>query len=230
MIVDPAIVKARQRLLAEISDQVRATSGWTGRERLAPRVMKAFAEVPRENFVGDSDYDCAYLNRPLRIGFGQTISQPFIVALMTDLLDPEPTDRVLEIGTGCGYQTAVLARLVAQVFSIEVVPELMEMAGARLAALNCTNVNLRLGDGFQGWPEEAPYDGIIVTAAPPSLPQALVDQLKPGGRLIIPIGRTHDQQTLNRVLKQADGRLSTQACLPVAFVPMVHGRKGDESS
>jgi len=182
------------------------------------------AAVPRHEFVDPNHRAAAYANRPQPIGFGQTISQPYIVALMTDLLDLAETDRVLEIGTGCGYQAAVLAELAAKVYSIETVAALADAAGRRLGSLGYANVEIRLGDGFAGWPSEAPFDAVIVTAAPERMPEALVEQLRPGGRMVIPIGRARETQTLVRVTKDADGRVTEQAGLPVAFVPMVEGR------
>jgi protein-L-isoaspartate(D-aspartate) O-methyltransferase len=163
----------------------------------------------------------AYDNRPLSIGFGQTISQPYIVAVMTDLLDLAPEDRVLEIGTGSGYQTAVLAHLARKVYSIELVPELAATAADLLARLGCNNVQMRQGDGYAGWPQAAPFDAIIVTAAPPDIPPALVDQLHIGGRLVIPIGEPGETQFLYRCVKRPDGTLERSCMLPVAFVPML---------
>ncbi len=211
----------RQRLLAEIAEEAAATAAWTGRRRFADAVMVALAAVPRHRFVPQFEEWLAYLNRPLGIGHGQTISQPYIVALMTDLLDLEPADRVLEIGTGCGYQAAVLSRLCARVYSIEVVAELAESARARLAGLGFENIEVRHGDGFKGWPEQAPFDAIIVTAAPREVPDALVGQLKAGGRLVIPIGEPGGSQTLCRAIKDASGNLTMARMLPVAFVPMI---------
>jgi protein-L-isoaspartate(D-aspartate) O-methyltransferase len=180
--------------------------------------------VPRHLFVPRGERDYAYINRPLAIGYGQTISQPFIVAVMTDLLDLAPSDRVLEIGTGCGYQTAVLAKLAGHVYSIEVVAELAAEAARRLRELGYANVTCRHGDGYGGWPEQVPFDAIIVTAAPPRIPDALVAQLKTGGRLVIPLGLAHDTQMLCRCVKTDDGSLFREDKLPVAFVPMVEAR------
>lgn len=211
----------RQRLISEIAADACRTAEMTGRQTFSDRVMKAIGSVPRENFVPSTALLKAYANRPLPIGHGQTISQPYIVALMTDLLDLAPSDRVLEIGTGCGYQTAILAELAAEVLTVERVGELHQDAEARLEALSYQNVRYRLGDGWQGWPEEAPYDAIIVTAAPAHLPDALTAQLAPGGRLIIPVGRQHETQFLTRVIRGTDGSLQEEQCLPVAFVPLV---------
>jgi protein-L-isoaspartate(D-aspartate) O-methyltransferase len=218
-----AFAAERQSLIATIAAEARETATWTGREHLSPQVMAAIAKVPRHLFVPRADIDYAYVNRPLSIGYGQTISQPYIVAVMSDLLDLGPGDRVLEIGTGCGYQTAVLAELAGHVFSIEVVETLAAEAARRLAGLGYGNVSLRHGDGYAGWREEAPFDAIIVTAAPERIPEALIDQLKPGGRLVIPIGVAHDTQMLCRCVKKDDGSLTREDKLPVAFVPMVPG-------
>ena len=213
--------KARDRLLEEIAANARETKNWTGRARFSDAVMAAMAHVPRHEFVDPKDAVAAYVNRPLPIGHGQTISQPYIVALMSDLLDLELTDRVLEIGTGCGYQAAVLAELAARVYSIETVEPLAHQARKRLKCLGYDNVEISTGDGFNGWPGEAPFDAVIVTAAPEKIPQILVEQLRPGGRMAVPIGRVHETQTLVRLTKDAEGNVSEQAGLPVAFVPMV---------
>ena len=214
---------ARERLLEEIAAEARHTADWTGRAVLSQRVMAAMARVPRHEFVPPPDHDLAYVNRPLSIGHGQTISQPYIVAIMTDLLDLNENDRVLEIGCGSGYQAAVLAELVKDVYSVEVVSKLAEEARLRLARLNYANVHIRVGDGYAGWPDQAPFDAIIVTSAPRSIPDALVEQLKAGGRLVIPVGRAGETQTLYRCECTADGHLASSSKLPVAFVPMVPG-------
>jgi protein-L-isoaspartate(D-aspartate) O-methyltransferase len=218
-----AQVAAREWLMRRIAQDFAETASWTGRPEPSPAVMRAMERVPREAFVADRDWTCAYENRPLGIGYGQTISQPFIVAMMTDLLDLEPEHRVLEIGTGCGYQAAVLAELAGAVFSIELVAELATEARRRLRHLGYQNVTVRQGDGFAGWPEEAPFDSIIVTAAPESLPTALHEQLVVGGRLVIPVGPQGETQMLWRCVKCADGTLDMQQKLPVAFVPMLPG-------
>jgi protein-L-isoaspartate(D-aspartate) O-methyltransferase len=165
----------------------------------------------------------AYENRPLPIGNGQTISQPFIVAVMTDLLDPEPDDKVLEIGTGSGYQAAVLASLVEEVFTIEIVPPLGERASATLERLGFTNVRTRIGDGYRGWPEEAPFDGIIVTAAADQIPPPLIEQLKAGGRMIIPVGGNSAAEQLTLIEKRMDGSIALRQVMPVRFVPFTRG-------
>jgi protein-L-isoaspartate(D-aspartate) O-methyltransferase len=216
--------RARQRLLDEIVNEAAETASLTGRAAFSDRVMQAIARVPRHEFVPLSERPFAYDNRPLAIGHGQTISQPYIVAVMTDLLDLEPSDKILEIGTGCGYQAAVLAELAARVVSLEVVPELAAQARSRLSRLGYENVEVRVGDGFRGCPDQAPFDGIIVTAAPNDLPPALPDQLTVGGRLVIPIGPRGDTQMLYRCFKEADGSLSKERKLPVAFVPMLPRR------
>ena len=186
-----------------------------------PAVLSAMRQVPRHLFVPPALRVSAYADHPLPIGYGQTISQPFIVALMTELARPAPTDRVLEIGTGSGYQAAVLSRLVAHVFSLEIDDELGRQASDRLAGLGYVNVTVLKADGYEGWVSEAPFDIVIVTAAPPSVPQALVDQLAPGGRLVIPVG-PHDAQELSVIEKQGDGSTITKTIVPVVFVPMVH--------
>jgi len=207
-------------LMAEISAEMRETAMLTGKASLSPKVAEAMRAVAREAFVPSEESHLAYINRPLPIGHGQTISQPFVVALMTQLLDPGPDDVVLEVGTGSGYQTAILAKLAGRVYSIEVVPDLATAARERLQRLGYDNVEVRQGDGAQGWPEHAPYDGIIVTAAAPEIPPALIAQLKPGGRLVIPEGRPYARQDLIVATKGEDGKLDAQRVLPVAFVPL----------
>jgi protein-L-isoaspartate(D-aspartate) O-methyltransferase len=181
--------------------------------------MRALRAVRRQAFVPPARRAEAYANHPLSIGHGQTISQPFIVALMTDLLDPQPDHVVLEIGAGSGYQAAVLAALVRQVYSIEVIPELSARAEKALAGEHVRNVALRVGDGALGWPEHAPYDGVIVTAAAVTAPPALIAQLRPGGRMAIPLSLPHDSQMLVLVSKDASGTVARRDILPVAFVP-----------
>lgn len=210
----------RQEMIRTIVEEARLTGGDTGRPRLDTRVLEAMEAVPRDVFVPEDLVSCAWDNRPLPIGSGQTISQPFIVALMTDLLDPEPGDRVLEVGTGCGYQAAVLSRLVAEVYTVEYLSELARPAEARLASLGCDNVRIRTGDGCAGWPEAAPFDGVIVTAGATRVPDALVEQLAPGGRLVIPVGEGRFGQDLRVIEKDADGSVDQRNVLPVAFVPL----------
>lgn len=210
----------RRRLLREIESDMRRTESYTGRARLAPCVAAALGRVERHRFVPAEVAAYAYENRPLPIGHGQTISQPFIVALMTELLDPQPEHVVLEVGTGSGYQAAVLAECVRKVYTIEIVAALGERARAALAALGYRNVEVRIGDGYLGWPEAAPFDGIVVTAAPEHVPQPLLDQLKPGGRMVIPVGAQAGGQDLLLITKEADGRTITRRKLPVRFVPL----------
>jgi len=217
--------EARERLLDEITAEARETEFWTGRETFSPAVMAAMATVPRHQFVPPDERWAAYANRPLPIGRGQTISQPYIVAVMTDLLDLGPKSRVLEIGTGCGYQAAVLAEIAGKVFSVETIAELADRAAARLKRLGYENVEFRTGNGWDGWPERGPYDGIIVTAAAGELPPALVEQLKPGGKLVVPIGEPYSRQILYRGVMGDDGTLGLQKTLPVAFVPLVNSKK-----
>ncbi len=216
--------QARERLLVEIERDMRATAGTTGRERLDPRVAAALGRVPRHRFVPAQLAGRAYENRPLPIGHEQTISQPFIVALMTELVDPQPTDRVLEIGTGSGYQAAVLAELVAHVYTIEIVRPLGERAAVLLKELGYVNIDVRIGDGYLGWPEAAPFDAIVVTAAPDHMPQPLIDQLAAGGRLIAPIGSRYGIQRLQLLRKDAQGRAVTRSVLEVRFVPLTRER------
>jgi protein-L-isoaspartate(D-aspartate) O-methyltransferase len=209
------------RMLEDIRVETRLIRHLTGRSALDPRVMQAMAQVPRDAFVPDELKSSAFDNGPLPIGQGQTISQPFIVALMTDIVAPRRHHRVLEIGTGSGYQAAVLSLLCDTVFSVERVAKLAGEASERLSALGYRNVVTRAGNGYLGWPEHAPYDGILVTAAAPYVPPALVEQLKPGGRMVIPLGEPQGLQRLLRIDKDANGRVSQHPVLDVAFVPMV---------
>ena len=182
------------------------------------RVLAALAKVPREEFVPQDSRAASYEDGPLPIGYDQTISQPFIVGFMTEALRPQPTHRVLEIGTGSGYQAAILAELVAEVYSIEIIEALAKTAEATLQRLGYKNVHVKAGDGYKGWPEHAPFDSIIVTCAPERVPQPLIDQLKEGGRMIIPVGAKFAQELY--LLEKKDGRLEQSAVLPVRFVPM----------
>ncbi|MGR8919189.1 MAG: protein-L-isoaspartate(D-aspartate) O-methyltransferase [Gammaproteobacteria bacterium] len=214
---------SQEKLLERISADFRETGPYTGRRTMTPRVREAMASVPRHEFVDHRDRSVAYANRPLSIGHGQTISQPFIVALMTDLLDLEPDSRVLEIGTGSGYQAAVLAALVEPtVHTVEIIEPLAERARRRLAALGYDNVAVHVGDGNEGWPDGAPYDAIIVTAAG-RLPPALVEQLAPDGRMVIPIERGLGDQMLTLVTRNEAGEAVERDVLPVRFVPLVDG-------
>jgi protein-L-isoaspartate(D-aspartate) O-methyltransferase len=212
--------QARARLLETLEREIRAYGLGDGTRKLDPRVRAALLKVPRERFVSAESAAAAYENRPLPIGHRQTISQPLIVATMTQLLHIEPADHVLEIGTGSGYQTAVLAELAAQVSTVEIVAPLAAGAKQILAELGYDNIAFRCGDGAAGWPERAPFDGIIVTAAAPEIPPALVDQLKPGGRLVIPIGPDALGQDLVLVEKDAVGRMHERRLFSVAFVPL----------
>jgi protein-L-isoaspartate(D-aspartate) O-methyltransferase len=216
--------RERAALLQEIAAMARDTGAETGRPVFSARVMAAMAKVPRHRFVPATYGALAYANRPLPIGHGQTISQPYIVALMTELLDSKAGDAVLEIGTGSGYQAAVLAELVAGVYSIEIIEPVGKDAAALLQQLGYTNIHTRIGDGYNGWPERAPFDAIIVTAAAPQVPHALVAQLKPGGRMVIPVGGESEVQFLHVMVKQADGSISTQRSLPVRFVPLTRSK------
>jgi protein-L-isoaspartate(D-aspartate) O-methyltransferase len=208
-----------QYMLDAIRDDAQATEGYTGQATIDDRVMDAIAKTRREKFVPKGSEHLAYYNRPLPIGHNQTISQPFIVALMTDLLEPKPTDRVLEIGTGSGYQAAILAELVDEVYTIEIVEALAEEADARLDDLGYDNVHVRSGDGWHGWPEHAPFDSIIVTAVADDIPPKLLEQLKVGGRIVMPIKRNLDFEQLIVVTKEGDA-VSTRDVLPVRFVPL----------
>ena len=211
-------------MLAAIRASVRDSADYTGRSQLSDEVMGAMAAVPREEFVLPSYRHLAYRNTPLPIAAGQTISQPLIVALMTELLEPQPSDVVLEVGTGSGYQAAVLSGLVQHVYSIEIIEELATSAATTLARLDYDNVTVRAGDGYAGWPEHAPFDGIIVTAAAEHLPPPLLKQLKPGGRLVIPVGEHQGYQELLVVEVDADGEVSRKSVLPVRFVPLTGDR------
>ena len=214
--------REREALIRVIEEEVRQTEFYTGRSHLDLRVLHALEAVPRHRFVPDYEVDSAYANVPLPIGHRQTISQPYIVALMTDLLEPRQSDVVLEVGTGSGYQAAVLSQLVARVYSVEVIVELAERARQLLDELGYDNVEVRHSDGNDGWPEHGPYDGIIVTAAAREVPPALLRQLKPGGRLVIPV-HANAHQVLRLVRKADNGELHEEDVLPVAFVPLVGG-------
>ena len=210
----------RKRMVEEIAALARETRSETGRTVLSERVMAAMAKVPRHEFVPDGEKRNAYANRPLPIGLGQTISQPYIVALMTDFMEVEPGDRVLEIGTGSGYQAAVLSELAGTVYTVEIVEPLAREAQERLKRLGYRNVTARTGDGYQGWPEHAPFDSIMVTAAPREVPQPLIDQLKAGGRLVVPVGGQASGQSLLLIEKQPDGKITRRNVLAVRFVPL----------
>jgi len=226
IVMSPASAQAddfdakRARLADEVVAQVEQTRRESGLAALSPCVDQAIRTVPRHRFVPDDVAADAYANRPLPIGLGQTISQPFIVALMTELANPDPNARVLEVGTGSGYQAAVLAQCVGKVYSIEIVKPLGERATALLASLDVRNVEVRVGDGYKGWPEAAPFDAIVVTAAPDHVPQPLVDQLAPRGRMVIPVGSRHGVQELLVITKDAEGRAVTRKTMSVRFVPL----------
>ena len=216
---------ARRVLLERVAAEARETGGLTGCDRFSDRVVEALATVPRHQFVPAEQREWAYADMPLPIGRGQTISQPFIVALMTELLEPDPQAAVLEIGTGSGYQTAVLASLVRRVYSVERIPELAIAAERRLRELGFDNVEIRAGDGWDGWKEQSPFDGIMVTAAAADVPPALVRQLKPGGRLVIPVGGPYQTQDLRVLRKDEQGVTQSRSVLPVVFVPLIRDRE-----
>ncbi len=209
-----------ENMLEEIQQDSLATSIATGRDSLSNEVIQAMRDVPRHQFVAASFIDHSYANRPLPIGKQQTISQPFIVALMTDFLNLKKDFTVLEVGTGSGYQAAILSVLVEQVYSIEIIPELGKSADARLQELGYHNVTVRIGDGYHGWDAHAPFDAIIVTAAAKEIPSALIKQLKTGGRMMIPVGGEHQIQNLILVKKNSDTSHITQKILAVRFVPL----------
>jgi len=213
-------------MLADIRAEVTNTKHMIGRDALDPRVMDAMARVPRDAFVPQDLREAAFVDGPLPIGHGQTISQPYIVALMSDLLDTRPAHKVLEIGTGSGYQTAVLSLLCSSVYSMDLIQSLSSGAEQRLAQLGYSNVHIRHGNGYQGWPEHGPYDGIIVTAAASHIPDALVEQLKLGGRLVIPVGLPYRAQELMLLCKGPDGKSEVRSILGVSFVPLVDKNAG----
>jgi len=210
-------------MMQDIEMEVRYTHTMIRRDALSPKVMQAMEKVPRHLFVEEQIRGYAFRNGPLPIGYGQTISQPYIVALMTDLIEVGEKDKVLEVGTGSGYQAAILAEVVSQVYSMEIIPELAEAAADRLKELGYDNVEIRSGDAHEGWAEHAPFDAILVTAAAQSIPPALIEQLNNGGRLVIPIGPPYGHQELIVVEKDEAGGVSEWSALPVAFVPLVSG-------
>jgi len=213
----------RKHMVQEIEQDVRETSNFINKKKLDPRVMSVMGKVERHRFVSPSEQSWAYANRPLPIGHGQTISQPYIVALMTDLVNVDPGDKVLEVGTGSGYQAAVLAAMGAEVFTIEIVAPLAKQAAKRLAELGYDQVKTRQGDGYYGWEAEAPFDAILVTAAAGQIPPPLIKQLKPGGVMVIPVGSRFMVQQLVLVKKDSGGALTTRQILPVRFVPFTGG-------
>jgi len=213
----------RQQMIADIESGVAVTRGMTGRDHLNPRVMEAMLRVPREDFVPAGMRHAAFRDGALPVGHGQTISQPYIVALMTDLLDLTDDSVVLEIGTGTGYQAAILSQLACRVYTIERIPELARAAQQRLDEMGYDNIETRCSDGYLGWPEMAPFDGILVAAAAANVPPALLKQLGPGGRMVIPIGLPHMHQELMLVTKDQQGKTGSKKILGVAFVPLVEG-------
>jgi protein-L-isoaspartate(D-aspartate) O-methyltransferase len=214
----------RSRMVAEVEAMYAETRSETGLAAMSPAVRRALGRVERHRLVPPSEASRAYRNHPLPIGSGQTISQPYIVALSTYLLSPKAQDVVLEVGTGSGYQAAVLAEIVSRVYTIEIIASLGNAAAKRLEELGYGNIEVRIGDGYAGWSEKAPFDGIVVTAAAPRVPQALVDQLRPGGRMVIPVGGAGDIQYLKLLTKRADGGVDEKRVLPVRFVPLVPGK------
>jgi protein-L-isoaspartate(D-aspartate) O-methyltransferase len=215
----------RQRLMTEIEADAFETRKRTGRRKFSDHVMAAMASVPRHKFMAPDEARFAYINRPQSIGHGQTISQPYIVALMTDFLDLAPADRVLEICTGFGYQTAVFSSIASEVYSVVTITSFADAAVLRLQKLVYKNAHVRHADGHEGWPEKAPFNAIMITAAPPQFPETLADQLAIGSRMIVPVGRSHEPQTLYICTKNDDGTLAKKKILPVAFVPMVESPK-----
>jgi len=209
-----------ERMLRDIRYEIDETRHLIGRERFSPEVMTALEKVPRHAFVAEEWLAHAYDNRPLPIGYGQTISQPYIVALMTELAGVDSDSRVLEIGTGSGYQAAILAELAAEVYTIEIIPELAAAAKQVLENQGYGNIHPRQGDGYLGWPECAPYDAVLVTAAAPEIPPPLIAQLKPGGRLVIPVGEAWYGQELMLLRKNSAGQVSKSEVLGVMFVPL----------
>jgi protein-L-isoaspartate(D-aspartate) O-methyltransferase len=216
-------VMARKAMVEAVENDVRETRFYLDKEQLDDKVLRALATVPRHEFVPKGSQRFAYENRPLSIGYGQTISQPYIVAIMTDLLELNADSRVLELGTGSGYQAAILSELVKEVFTIEIVEALGLAARERLSRLGYDNVSVRTGDGYYGWEEEAPFDAIIVTAAASHIPHPLIQQLKQGGLMIIPVGSQFMTQQLLLVQKQTDGKVISRQILPVRFVPVTGG-------
>jgi protein-L-isoaspartate(D-aspartate) O-methyltransferase len=210
----------REEMVEVIAAYALLSSDQTQKEQFDTQVMEAIARVPRHDYVPNELQDVAYANIPLPIGHGKTISQPFIVALMTDLLDLQPDDRVLEIGTGLGYQAAILAELADQVYTVEIIEELGLGAAERLGDAGYGNIQVKIGDGGQGWPENGPYDRVIVTAAPELVPPALIEQLRPGGRLVIPAG-FEEQQQLMLMEKDVSGRMSSTEIIPVVFSRLI---------
>ena len=211
-------------MVAEVDVMYAETRAETGLAAMSPAVRQALGKVERHRLVPPGEVSRAYRNHPLPIGSGQTISQPYIVALSADLLSPKSSDVVLEVGTGSGYQAAVLAEIASRVYSIELIESLGKTAAKRLEQLGYGNIEVKVGDGYAGWPEKAPFDGIVVTAAAPFVPKALVEQLKVGGRMVIPVGGAGDIQYLKVLVKRADGGVDEKRVLAVRFVPLVPGK------
>lgn len=220
-------VAMRDKMVSEVQYDMERVRDITGRDELSPEITNALRHVERHLFVPDEYMTFAYDNRPLPIGRGQTISQPFIVALMTELLNVDKRSRVLELGTGSGYQAAVLGELVDEVYTIEIVVPLAQVASDRLEKLGYTNVHARQGDGTLGWPEAAPFDGIIVTAAGIHIPQPLLDQLVVGGRLVMPVGAQNQTQQLMVITRNEDGTFTEERTIPVRFVPITGDNAGN---
>jgi protein-L-isoaspartate(D-aspartate) O-methyltransferase len=214
----------RSRMAAEVDAMYAQTRAETGLASMSLAVRAALGSVERHRLVPAAQAAAAYRNHPLPIGNGQTISQPYIVALSTDLLKIDSNSVVLDVGTGSGYQAAVLAEIAARVYSVELIPSLGNEARKRLEALGYGNIEIQIGDGYAGWPEKAPFDAIVVTAAAPRVPQALIEQLKPGGRMAIPVGGDGDIQYLKLITKRTDGGYDEKKVLPVRFVPLVPGK------
>jgi protein-L-isoaspartate(D-aspartate) O-methyltransferase len=213
----------RQQMVAEITDDARRLVKYIDKDALSDRVIEVMGTVPRHLFVPPAMRSAAYENRPLPIGYGQTISQPYIVALMTDLLQPRAEHKVLEIGTGSGYQAAVLSGLVKEVYSIEIIDQLGQSSKRVLQELGYDNVSTRVADGYDGWPEQAPFDSIIVTAGISHIPPPLIRQLKKGGTMVIPVGSSFQTQQLTLVKKDHNGAITTRQIIPVIFVPFTGG-------
>ncbi len=213
-----AYAEPRRRMVSNI--QQLAAASTTGPRRLDPRVLEVMREVPRHLFVPGPIRDQAYRDEAQYIGHDSTISQPYVVAVMTHLLQPKPGQVVLEVGTGSGYQAAILSKLVRQVYSVEIVGALAERSARQLQALGYTNIGVREGDGYKGWPEHAPFDGVIVTAGATHVPAPLIQQLKPGGRMVIPVGRSAETQQLTVVRKDERGRVFRDRIMPVNFIPL----------
>lgn len=225
---DTDFAAERRQMVEDIREMTASVASETGIAALSPRVLAAMESVPRHAFVPREKRSAAYRNRPLDIGHKQTISQPFIVALMTELLQVSDGDRILEVGTGSGYQAAVLAGLAREVYTIEIVRPLGEAAASAFNELGYANVHSAIGDGYRGWPEHGPFDGIMVTAAPDHIPPALIEQLKPGGRLVIPVGNLW--QELMVVTKKADGTTASTTVVPVRFVPLTRAKDAEDTA